>query len=359
MTIIFKMYSPVSKTSLNNLPSKFKLLEQSNNDKKKSNTNFIKKKESNSFKTFSKNKKKPETFTVLVDKTKKPDSFTVLIDKSKNLEIEKESNLKLEIQKTKEKEKEKEQIEPNEKKSENMDIESSSDDDDDDDNNNILDDNNKKPKSDTQMKDSLNTVICETHIKPINNSNPPVSNSTIEKTKKISEESTLDKIIPSSPDIPASQNNKTMKKKEKTSVISEKKLQKIKLKAKKQKVSKKKIVKKNTKNPSSVSGTLRKPHTFRPGSRVISSIKKQQNSTELQIPNLSLIRVIREIAQDINPNTRFQKSAFYAIRTIIEQDIIKTLNISYNCFAGPIGKRKTLMKRDIESYLKTCELISY
>ena len=70
-----------------------------------------------------------------------------------------------------------------------------------------------------------------------------------------------------------------------------------------------KVAKKTVKT----TGGIKKPHRFRPGTVAAREIRKYQKSTELLIRKLPFQRLVKEIAHDIRPETRFQSSAVMAL----------------------------------------------
>ena len=57
---------------------------------------------------------------------------------------------------------------------------------------------------------------------------------------------------------------------------------------------------------SSQGNGIKKPHRFRPGTVALREIRKFQKSTELLIRKLPFQRLVREIAQEIKADLRFQ-----------------------------------------------------
>ncbi len=58
-----------------------------------------------------------------------------------------------------------------------------------------------------------------------------------------------------------------------------------------------------------LSGGVKKPHRYRPGTVALREIRKYQKSTDLLIRKLPFQRLVREIAQDFKNDLRFQSSA--------------------------------------------------
>uniref|UniRef100_A0A671S087 Histone H3 n=1 Tax=Sinocyclocheilus anshuiensis TaxID=1608454 RepID=A0A671S087_9TELE len=56
-------------------------------------------------------------------------------------------------------------------------------------------------------------------------------------------------------------------------------------------------------------GGVKKPHRYRPGTVALREIRRYQKCTELLIRKLPFQRLVREIAQDLKTDLRFQSSA--------------------------------------------------
>jgi len=63
-----------------------------------------------------------------------------------------------------------------------------------------------------------------------------------------------------------------------------------------------------------VSGGVKKPHRYRPGTVALREIRRYQKSTELLIRKLPFQRLVREIAQDFKTDLRFQSAAIGALQ---------------------------------------------
>eukprot|EP00955_Chlamydomonas_euryale_P048178 353890-Chlamydomonas_euryale.AAC.9 len=66
----------------------------------------------------------------------------------------------------------------------------------------------------------------------------------------------------------------------------------------------------------------KKPHRYRPGTVALREIRKYQKSTELLIRKLPFQRMVREIAQGIKPDLRFQSSAVLAVQEAAEAYLV-------------------------------------
>ncbi len=71
-----------------------------------------------------------------------------------------------------------------------------------------------------------------------------------------------------------------------------------------------------------VSGGVKKPHRFRPGTVALREIRKYQKSTELLLRKLPFQRLVREIAQDYKTDLRFQSAAVAALQEAAEAYLV-------------------------------------
>lgn len=90
---------------------------------------------------------------------------------------------------------------------------------------------------------------------------------------------------------------------------------------------------------------VKKPHRFRPGTVALREIRKFQKTTELLIRKLPFQRLVREIAQDIKADLRFQGSALEALQEAAEAYLISVFEDANLCAIH--AKRTTLMSQDI------------
>lgn len=68
----------------------------------------------------------------------------------------------------------------------------------------------------------------------------------------------------------------------------------------------------------------RKPHRWRPGTVAIREIQSQQKKTTRALPQLSVERVIREIAEEVSSDSvRFTKDALLALQEGAEQHLVE------------------------------------
>lgn len=85
---------------------------------------------------------------------------------------------------------------------------------------------------------------------------------------------------------------------------------------------------------------------YRPGTVALREIRKYQKSTESLIPFAPFSRLVREIANRVAHDFRFQKTAVLAIREAAEAYITQVLEESNVCAIR--AKRVTIMPKDIQ-----------
>jgi histone H3 len=115
-----------------------------------------------------------------------------------------------------------------------------------------------------------------------------------------------------------------------------------------------------------MSGGVKKPHRFRPGTVALREIRKFQKSTELLLRKVSgtlaflfphgsthhhspfqlpFQRLVREIAQDFKTDLRFQSTAVMALQEAAEAYLIGLFEDTNLCAIH--AKRVTIMPKDI------------
>lgn len=87
-------------------------------------------------------------------------------------------------------------------------------------------------------------------------------------------------------------------------------------------------------------------HRFRPGTAALREIRRYQKSTELIIRKLPFQRLVREIAQGLNADLRFQASAVMALQEAAEAYLVSIFKDSNLC--AIYNKRVTVMPKDIQ-----------
>ncbi|CAL2044659.1 unnamed protein product [Caenorhabditis brenneri] len=95
-----------------------------------------------------------------------------------------------------------------------------------------------------------------------------------------------------------------------------------------------------------VTGGVKKPHRYRPGTVALREIRRYQKSTELLIRKLPFQRLVREIAQDFKTDLRFQSSAVMALQEAAEAYLVGLFEDTNLCAIH--AKRVTIMPKDIQ-----------
>jgi histone H3 len=95
-----------------------------------------------------------------------------------------------------------------------------------------------------------------------------------------------------------------------------------------------------------VSGGVKKPHRYRPGTVALREIRKFQKSTELLIRKLPFQRLVREIAQEYKSDLRFQSQAVLALQESAEAYLVGLFEDTNLCAIH--AKRVTIMPKDIQ-----------
>ena len=89
-----------------------------------------------------------------------------------------------------------------------------------------------------------------------------------------------------------------------------------------------------------------KPHRYRAGTVALKDIRHYQGSTALLIQKLPFQRVVREIAQDIKTDLRFQSAAILCLQEATEAYLVSLLEDSNLCAIH--ARRVTIMPKDIQ-----------
>ena len=89
-----------------------------------------------------------------------------------------------------------------------------------------------------------------------------------------------------------------------------------------------------------------KPHRYRAGTVALKDIRHYQGSTVLLIRKLPFQRVVREIAQDIKTDLRFQSAAILCLQEATEAYLVSLLEDSNLCAIH--ARRVTIMPKDIQ-----------
>eukprot|EP00929_Paragymnodinium_shiwhaense_P017522 TRINITY_DN1268_c0_g3_i1.p2 TRINITY_DN1268_c0_g3~~TRINITY_DN1268_c0_g3_i1.p2 ORF type:complete len:133 (+),score=46.76 TRINITY_DN1268_c0_g3_i1:94-492(+) len=96
-------------------------------------------------------------------------------------------------------------------------------------------------------------------------------------------------------------------------------------------------------HPSTSSG---KKHRFKPGQVALKEIRKYQKSTELLLRKLPFQRLVREIAQDMKPDLKFQSQAVCALQEAAEAYLVGLFEDTNLCTIH--AKRVTIMPKDMQ-----------
>ncbi len=91
---------------------------------------------------------------------------------------------------------------------------------------------------------------------------------------------------------------------------------------------------------------VKQPQRYRPGTVALREIRKYQKSTELLLRKLPFQRLVREIAQDLNPKIRFQSSSILALQEASEAFIVGLFEDANLCAIH--AKRVTVMPKDLQ-----------
>ena len=89
-----------------------------------------------------------------------------------------------------------------------------------------------------------------------------------------------------------------------------------------------------------------KPHRYRVGTVALKDIRHYQGSTALLIRKLPFQRVVREIAQDIKTDLRFQSAAILCLQEATEAYLVGLFDDANLCAIH--ARRVTIMPRDIQ-----------
>jgi histone H3 len=89
-----------------------------------------------------------------------------------------------------------------------------------------------------------------------------------------------------------------------------------------------------------------KSHRYRPGTRALREIRRYQKSYELLIRKLPFQRLVREIAQDLKTDLRFQMAAILALQEAAEDYLVNLFELSNLCAIH--AKRVTIMPKDMQ-----------
>jgi len=93
-------------------------------------------------------------------------------------------------------------------------------------------------------------------------------------------------------------------------------------------------------------GGVRKPYRYRPGTVALREIRRYQKSVDLIIRKAPFQRLVREIAQDLMSDLRFQSTAVLALQEAAEAYLTGLFEDTNLCALH--AKRVTIMPKDIQ-----------
>jgi histone H3 len=112
------------------------------------------------------------------------------------------------------------------------------------------------------------------------------------------------------------------------------------------KAPRKQLTTKSARESAPSAGGVRKPHRYRPGTVALREIRRYQKSTELLIRKEPFQRLVREIAQNLKSDLRFQTAAIMALQEAAEAYLIVLLEDTNLCAIH--AKRVTIMLKDMK-----------
>ncbi|XP_024209470.2 histone H3.X-like [Pan troglodytes] len=93
-------------------------------------------------------------------------------------------------------------------------------------------------------------------------------------------------------------------------------------------------------------GGIKKPHRYKPGTLALREIRKYQKSTQLLLRKLPFQRLVREIAQAIRPDLRFQSAAIGALQEASEAYLVQLFEDTN--LRAIRARRVTIMPQDMQ-----------
>jgi histone H3 len=93
------------------------------------------------------------------------------------------------------------------------------------------------------------------------------------------------------------------------------------------------------------SGSMKRPHRFRPGTVALREIRRYQKSTDVLIRKLPFARLVREIADSFKSDMRWQKNAMAALQEASEKFLIDLFETSNKLAIH--SHRVTIMPKDL------------
>jgi histone H3 len=95
-----------------------------------------------------------------------------------------------------------------------------------------------------------------------------------------------------------------------------------------------------------ITGQVKKPHRYRPGTVALREIRRYQKSTDLLLRKLPFQRLVREITEQFFPNARFQSTAILALQEAAEAYLVGLFEDTNLCAIH--AKRVTIMPKDMQ-----------
>jgi histone H3 len=89
-----------------------------------------------------------------------------------------------------------------------------------------------------------------------------------------------------------------------------------------------------------------RPHRYKPGTVALREIRRYQKSTEVLIRRLPFQRLVREIAQDVRTDLRFQATALMALQEAAEAHLVGLFESTNLCAIH--ASRQTIMPKDMQ-----------
>jgi len=96
------------------------------------------------------------------------------------------------------------------------------------------------------------------------------------------------------------------------------------------------------------SGIKKKPHRFKPGTRAILDIRREQKSTKTCIAKASFARFAKELLSAEDPQKRFAAAAVEALHQASEDFLIRRLEEA-NFIALTTANRQTIIPQDLHT----------
>ncbi len=112
------------------------------------------------------------------------------------------------------------------------------------------------------------------------------------------------------------------------------------------KAPRKPLASKSARKSAPSTGSIKKPHRYRPGTVALREIRRYQKSTELLLRKLPFQRLVREIAQDFHSDLKFQSTAILAMQEASEVYLVSLFEDTNLCALH--AKRVTIFPKDMQ-----------